>query len=110
MMHPELTKNILKELTHMGVTVSMDDFGTGYSSLGYLKKFPFNTIKIDQSYKINKVSKWDARAHYLNYHEGQGGYARGTHNSKQWLLNTASRVQSRAERYAAQLKTCQGRL
>ena len=50
MVHPELTKTILKELTNIGVTVSMDDFGTGYSSLGYLKKFPFHTIKIDQSF------------------------------------------------------------
>jgi EAL domain-containing protein (putative c-di-GMP-specific phosphodiesterase class I) len=34
----------------MGVNVSMDDFGTGYSSLGYLKKFSFQTLKIDQSF------------------------------------------------------------
>ena len=48
--HPELTKNVLEDLTQMGVTVSMDDFGTGYSSLGYLKKFPFHSIKIDQCF------------------------------------------------------------
>ncbi|TFF21936.1 EAL domain-containing protein [Jiella endophytica] len=42
--------DILKEMRRRGLTVSMDDFGTGYSSLGYLSKFSFNKIKIDQSF------------------------------------------------------------
>ncbi|MBP0614460.1 putative bifunctional diguanylate cyclase/phosphodiesterase [Jiella mangrovi] len=42
--------DILKEMRSRGLTVSMDDFGTGYSSLGYLSRFSFNKIKIDQSF------------------------------------------------------------
>ena len=44
------TLAILAELREMGVRIAMDDFGTGYSSLGYLQKFPFNKIKIDQCF------------------------------------------------------------
>ena len=40
---------LLHRLKNLGVNVAMDDFGTGYSSLGYLRSFPFDRIKIDQS-------------------------------------------------------------
>ncbi|MFC7738235.1 putative bifunctional diguanylate cyclase/phosphodiesterase [Roseomonas sp. GCM10028921] len=46
----EATFEILHRLRDLGVRIAMDDFGTGYSSLSYLRSFPFDKIKVDQSF------------------------------------------------------------
>jgi diguanylate cyclase (GGDEF)-like protein len=46
----EVVLEKLHQLKSYGVQISMDDFGTGYSSLSYLRSFPFDKIKIDQSF------------------------------------------------------------
>ncbi len=72
--------------------------------------FDFIQWYINKSQKRNAISKWDYDAQYLNYHEGQGGYSRGTYLKKPWLLKTAARVEVRAKRYGSQLLTCQDQL
>lgn len=63
-----------------------------------------------KTHKINGVSKWDAYGQYLNYHEGWGGYRKKSYNKKPWLKKVSHRVDSRAKRYAQQLKTCKDNL
>ena len=51
----------MEQLKDLGVGISLDDFGTGYSSLNYLRKFPFDKIKIDQSFIHDLGGKRDAQ-------------------------------------------------
>ena len=52
----------------------------------------------------------DARSQYLAYHEGPGGFSRGTWRSKQWLINVADRVASDTATFQRQLGRCEGNL
>lgn len=56
----ETTLTTLHQLRNMGVRISMDDFGTGYSSLSYLRSFPFDKIKIDQSFVRDLATRDDS--------------------------------------------------
>ncbi len=49
----ESARKILCELLRTGINISMDDFGSGYACLGYLKNFPFHSLKIDQNFIQN---------------------------------------------------------
>ncbi|MEG3638803.1 transglycosylase SLT domain-containing protein [Magnetococcus sp. PR-3] len=59
-----------------------------------------------QSHKRLNLSMWDARNQYLAYHEGHGGYERGTYKRKPWLIKVAAKVAKRAQFYRQQLSSC----
>ncbi|MEH6583007.1 MAG: transglycosylase SLT domain-containing protein [Halioglobus sp.] len=75
-----------------------DDFDDAVDFVGWYN---------DQSSKRSGISKSDSYRLYLAYHEGHGGYNRGTYRKKQWLVDVANKVQRRANSYAGQLKRCE---
>ncbi|MCU7960557.1 MAG: transglycosylase SLT domain-containing protein [gamma proteobacterium symbiont of Bathyaustriella thionipta] len=78
-----------------------DDFADAVDFIGWYG---------NMSHKMLGISKWDAYAQYLAYHEGQGGYKRRTYNQKPWLKKVAAKVKKNASRYSAQLKKCESEL
>ncbi|MBV8074472.1 MAG: EAL domain-containing protein [Candidatus Eremiobacteraeota bacterium] len=97
----ERSTEIMRTLRDVGIRFCLDDFGTGYSSLGYLKSFPIDTLKIDQSFVRDIMTEQDdativrtviAMAHNL----GLDVCAEGTETEDQLNFlrqNTCDRVQ-----------------
>ncbi|WOJ95227.1 hypothetical protein R0135_02185 [Congregibacter variabilis] len=78
-----------------------DDFGDALDFVGWYNH---------QSYRRNGIAKNDAYRLYLAYHEGHGGYERGTYGSKDWLLAVARKVSDRSALYDRQLGGCRAEL
>lgn len=75
-----------------------DDFDDAIDFVGWY------TNKSNESVGI---SKWDPYNQYLAYHEGAGGWRKGTYKNKRWLKDTARKVDYRAKEWGAQLKRCE---
>jgi len=73
------------------------DFGDSVDFVGWYH---------DRSARNLGIARSDAYRLYLAYHEGEGGYRRGTWKNKGWLLGVAKKVDGRAKTWDAQLKKC----
>ncbi|HTR22265.1 MAG TPA: EAL domain-containing protein [Gemmatimonadales bacterium] len=62
MANADASLTAIRELKARGVRISIDDFGTGHSSLSYLRRFPLDTLKIDQSFVRDLPGDENARA------------------------------------------------
>jgi hypothetical protein len=78
-----------------------DDFGDAVDFVGWYNH---------QSWRRNGIERSDAYRLYLAYHEGHGGYARGSYRDKAWLEPIARKVADRAQRYGRQLGACREEL
>jgi len=78
-----------------------DDFGDAIDFIGWYNH---------QSHRRNGIPADDPYRLYLAYHEGHGGFARGSFRKKDWLLGVARKVEGRAGRYGGQLAACEEEL
>ncbi len=74
-----------------------DDFSDSTDFIGWYCTVSHNKLGL---------SKWDVKNQYLAYHEGHGGYQRGTYLNKPWLLKVSNKVSAQAKKYSIQLATC----
>lgn len=58
--------------------------------------------------KRTGLGQFDYKNHYLAYHEGAGGFLKGTYKSKRWLVDVAGKVAGQAARYETQISNCNG--
>lgn len=63
-----------------------------------------------KSEQLSRIDAADAYSLYLAYHEGQGGFNRGSYKKKEWLKQVAGKVSRRAARYQSQLEGCEAKL
>jgi hypothetical protein len=75
-----------------------DDFADAIDFIGWYN---------DQSYRRSGIAKNDGYRLYLAYHEGHGGYNRGSYRKKQWLVDVARKVDRKAKTYSGQLRGCE---
>jgi hypothetical protein len=78
-----------------------DDFGDSIDFIGWYN---------NRSHRENGIGRQDTYNLYLAYHEGHGGFRRGSYRSKPWLMNVARKVQRRANSYQTQLQGCEEKL
>jgi len=74
-----------------------DDIGDATDFMGWY---------MAKSSEILGIPLSDARDQYLAYHQGRGGFARGSYRRKPWLLKVAAKVDARAQLYRGQLQSC----
>lgn len=99
MHHSYESINNLVQLRNIGVRISIDDFGTGYSNLSYLRNFPLDTLKVDQSFVRDCIADSKSRAivkAIISMADGLGlsTIAEGVENHEQltFLQNLGCRV------------------
>jgi hypothetical protein len=78
-----------------------DDFSDAVDFVGWYSA---------KSRELSGISPNNARDLYLSYHEGHGGFNRGTYRNKAWLMRAADEVRRDAQRYTTQLDRCERRL
>ncbi len=78
-----------------------DDFADAIDFIGWYN---------DKSHRRNGIGRQDTYSLYLAYHEGHGGFSRGSYRKKKWLMDVARKVERRATTYQGQLQGCEEEL